>query len=623
MSLTLLPAPRQIKELGGAFALPVGGFIALDAPSPADLHFTARRLKAALSEYTGANYEIAGGRFNAPITLILSHSAVAQPEGYRLEVVTGGVIVTGHDPAGVFYGVCTLIQLLQTHGGELPRLEINDYPDYPARGVLLDISRDKVPTMDTLYALIDLLAGWKINQLQLYMEHTFAYRGHEEVWAKASPLTADEILALDAYCRQRYVDLVPNQNSFGHLHRWFEHARYRPLAETETGIVTPWGEQQKDPFSLSPAVPGALDLVADLFRQLLPNFTSKLFNVGCDETFDLGLGRSKTLVEQKGRGRVYLDFLLKIYELVKSHERTMQFWGDIIGHHPELVGKLPRDIIALEWGYEATHDYPEKAAMFERVGVPFYVCPGTSSWTTIAGRTDNAIGNIRNAAENGLKNGAIGLLNTDWGDWGHWQPLSVSYLGFAYGAALSWYCAGNTGIDLPAALDAFAFRDRARVMGKLVYDVGNVYQKPGVQVVNGSLLFWLYHFPLDVIRARFRPLADDRSNSVLHDDELLRDGLQQTVVALEAAAGQLRKARPESPDAEIVKREYEYAIRLLSHGALRGLLQVGAEVDKWQLHADLGELEPEHRAVWLLRNRPGGMEDSNARLRAAKKLYEE
>src|SRR6185369_4793545 len=100
---------------------------------------------------------------------------------------------------------------------------------------MLDISRDKVPTMKTLYELVDLLASWKINQLQLYTEHTFAYRNHEDVWKKASPMTAEEIRDLDEYCAERFIDLVPNQNSFGHMERWFEHPEYLQLAEAPNG----------------------------------------------------------------------------------------------------------------------------------------------------------------------------------------------------------------------------------------------------------------------------------------------------------------------------------------------------------------------------------------------------
>ena len=151
--------------------------------------------------------------------------SVASQQGYQLVITSGEVLIFARDPAGQFYARQTLRQLRRQFPSGLPCLEIRDYPDFPVRGVMLDVSRDKVPTMATLYRLIDMLAEWKINHLQLYIEHTFAYRGHEEVWRDASPLTPQEIRDLDHYCRERFIELVPNQNSFGHMERWLKHPR--------------------------------------------------------------------------------------------------------------------------------------------------------------------------------------------------------------------------------------------------------------------------------------------------------------------------------------------------------------------------------------------------------------
>ena len=102
---------------------------------------------------------------------------------------------------------------------------------------MLDVSRDKVPTMATLYALIDRLAEWKVNHVELYAEHTFAYAQHEVVWRDASPFTPAEIDALDAYCAARHIALVPNQNCLGHMNRWLRHDPYRALAMDPDGYV--------------------------------------------------------------------------------------------------------------------------------------------------------------------------------------------------------------------------------------------------------------------------------------------------------------------------------------------------------------------------------------------------
>ncbi len=214
---------------------------------------------------------------------------------------------------------------------------------------------------------------------------------------------------------------------------------------------------------------------------MLPNFSSKKFNIGCDETFELGMGRSKSLVAEKGKARVYLDFFLKVCSLAKAQGRTVQFWPDIINQYPALIPELPKDIIALEWNYEAGYDFLGKTEPYAAASIPFYVCPSTSAQRSILGRTDNCLANLREAAEQGLENGAIGYLNTNWGDTLGWRRcFPVSYLGFAYGAAVSWAQAENRGLNVPCALDTFVFQDSRGLMGQLAYDLGNAYKETGV-----------------------------------------------------------------------------------------------------------------------------------------------
>lgn len=296
-------------------------------------------------------------------------------------------------------------------------MRIEDWPDFVARSVMLDVSRDRVPTMARLHETIDLLASFKVNQLQLYMEHTFAYVGHEEVWRKASPLTAEENRLLDQYCAERFIELVPNQNSFGHMQRWLRHERYRPLAECpdriDPAIAMTEPMENRCFCAVDPAVPRLLE---ELYTELLPNFSSPQFNVGLDETFELGQGRSAAACKEHGAGRVYLEFLKEVYQRVRAHGCTMQFWADIILNHPELIEELPGDgITAMVWGYEAGHPFDDHCARLREAGVPFYVCPGTSSWNSLIGRFPNALQNLAEAARHGCNHGAVGYLITDWG----------------------------------------------------------------------------------------------------------------------------------------------------------------------------------------------------------------
>jgi len=255
------------------------------------------------------------------------------PEGYRLLVTPETVELTAADDAGAFYGKATLTQLQRdTSDGELPCCTIEDWPDLGVRGVMLDVSRDKVPTMQTLEDLIDRLASWKVNQVQLYMEHTFAYSGHQEVWADASPFTAAEIRHLDAFCRERHVELVPNQNCLGHMGRWLKHDRYRRLALFPDG----WTERGRwrAPTTIDPAKPGSLALVRELLAELLPNFTSRRVHVGLDEPFEMP-------AERLGE---YGDWITTMRRIPELDGREMLIWGDILADKPELVGSLPDDV---------------------------------------------------------------------------------------------------------------------------------------------------------------------------------------------------------------------------------------------------------------------------------------
>ena len=564
--LVLLPAPRTIRDGEGAFPMPRG--ISAAALGTKDLAGIRRRIEPGLP-----------------------------PQGYRIRITTSRIEVSGPDPAGLFYGVMTLQQALQQSDGALASGEIVDWPDFPVRGVMLDVSRNKVPTMATLFSLVDMFAGLKLNHLQLYTEHTFAYRDHEEVWSKASPLTCGEIQQLDAYCRERFIELAANQNCFGHMTRWLTLPRYRHLAECLHGFDWPGGGRSEEPFSLDPSDPGSAALLEGLFTELLPCFTSRLFNAGCDETLDLGQGKNKELCARSGRGRVYLDFLLKIHEMVMRHGRTMMFWGDIIMEHPELVPALPRDIIALEWGYEAEHPFAEHSERFAASGIPFWVCPGTSSWNSIAGRTDNCLGNLRGAAESGLAHGAAGCLITDWGDNGHWQVLPVSYLGFAAGAASSWCLDANRERDIVPGLDLHVFRDRARVMGTLVRDLGNAYRRAGGRLHNASHLFTILRQP---------------AGTALPESVSLRS-LGDTRMFIEAAAEPLDQARMDRPDATLIHDELANTVRLLLLACDRGLDQSGRTGPAPEAQAILTE----YRRLWLARNRPGGLRDSAGSLATA------
>jgi hypothetical protein len=540
------------------------------------------------------------------------------PEAYRLEITNEAAEISADTGGGLFYGVSTLAQWIRLQATEtggpprsLPGLLVDDAPAFAHRGVMLDASRNKVPKMATLLRLVDQLAGWKFNQLQLYIEHTFAYRDHGTVWRDASPFTPGEIRDLDLFRRDRYIELVPNQQSFGHMHRWLVHQPYRELAECPDGIDHPFSKS-REPFSLCPTDPRSLELLADLYDELLPNFSSRMFNVGLDETLDLGRGRSAEACKAAGRHDVYLDFLSRVRDLAAERGRRIQFWADIVLQQPELIDRIPADAIALNWGYEADHPFSEETSALARTGLEFYVCPGTSSWNSFAGRADNALRNLKSCAIAGRDNGASGMLVTDWGDNGHLQPLPASYLGLLAGAALAWNADTDVHPSEPIwqeLLDLWAFAAPASGLGRIGMALANTYLATGTSSKNGTPLFHLLMSPWDALdHGRYEGLSSRRLEAVLAAAAQAADDLDSI------ASDRLT---------DLAKRELRWIALAISLGARIGIERFAAGLSepldrlpagvRSELRHSLDSLVDDVPGLWRERNRPGGLADSLAR----------
>lgn len=353
-------------------------------------------------------------------------------------------------------------------------LDFTNTPLFKRRGLMLDISRNRVPTMDTLRRLIDALAALNYNELQLYTEHTFAYADHETVWSEASPMTAEEIRTIDSYCAERGIELVPNQNSFGHMERWLRHATYKPLAECPDGFEHPWSGWREFGGTLYPDERSAA-FMNELYTELLPNFTSQQLHIGGDEPWELGQGRSAPRVEREGKHRVYLDFMKRLFELAEKHEHTAQFWADIIMERPDLVPELPKNVIPVIWGYEADSPFAEQCRIVAEAGFrdQFYVAPGAGNWNSFSGRLDVATANIQLAAQQGHAHGARGLLLTAWGDNGHHQPWLTLYPALVIAAAAS-HGQKLSEAELAQSIDAVFFPDQPAAHGAALCALGHI-----------------------------------------------------------------------------------------------------------------------------------------------------
>jgi hypothetical protein len=539
------------------------------------------------------------------LKVLQSAEAPAHPEGYTLLISGHGITLHYRQPGGLRAGVATLRQLLREFGRRLPQLAIRDYPDFQRRGVMLDISRGRVPKLETLLGLADTLADFKINELQLYTEHTFAYRNYRPVWEGWGPITGPEILRLDARCRELGIDLVPNQNSFGHLRYWLEYPPLKKLAETRVPYEGHDGNYIRHPATLAPNHPDTLPFLRELYDELLPHFTSRFFNVGCDETWDLGRGQSKELCAKKGYGRVYFDFLKKIHREVSRRNRRMMFWGDILLKNPDLVREVPKDAIALDWGYEPDHPFEQEAALLAKARVPFYVCPGTSSWMSLVGRHDHALPNLRRAAAAGRKFGALGYLNTDWGDGGHPQPLAVSYLPYLVGASVSWCLESFEPLLLVSVLSRDVFRDPTQHVARAALALGLAHRKLDYYAALGT--------PLGAVIAAPVPSTYELTcrQGLKYYARIPEKNIRAALAELEGQRRVLADGKPATREGAVLARELDLAARMAEascHIMLwQQALAAGKAATAKRLATagirELRQLDNDYRRYWPLRNK--------------------
>jgi hypothetical protein len=527
------------------------------------------------------------------------------PEAYQMTISATGIAISFRQLGGIRAAIATLRQLLRQYGRKLPCLQIRDWPDFPRRGIMLDVSRGRVPKVETFMVLADHLADFKINELQLYTEHTFAYRKHKSVWNSWGALTGIEIKRLDAHCRELGIDLVPNQNSFGHLREFLANPSLKHLGEVGEPYESTAGDFLRYPSTLAPHNPGTIPFLRELYDELLPNFSSRFLNVGCDETWDLGRGQSHKRCERLGKGRVYVDFLKRIHREVSSRHRTMMFWGDIILNHPELIRELPENVVALNWGYEANHPFQQEAAQFAKAKIPFYVCPGTSTWMTLIGKHDNALPNLRAAAAAGLKHGALGYLITDWGDGGHPQPLAVSYLPFLAGAALSWCNKTFDEEQLIPALSRHVFSDPSWKMAKAARALGLVHRELGCFEPNAT--------PLGSVVAA--PPSEQRElfcrNGLKYYARIPARKIQAAWSEIEKQRKLLNHARPTTAEGKLLQRELDLAARMAVESCRIMLWQQALASGKTSMERklaregirELRRLEKEFDCYWPARNK--------------------
>ena len=572
---TLFPRPRELSRRDGFLPIPT-------QPHPttqflASLPTTIAEAQAALAAKSTDSCRI-------------TEVEILQAESYALKISPASIELQARDAVGVLYGAQTLRQIHAQNPDALPCLEILDGPDLPVRGFMLDVSRCKVPTQAELLALIRALGQLRVNQLQLYVEHTFAFPGHEDAWQDASPLTPAEIRELDAACAALGIELVPNLNTFGHMERWLRHPRYRALAECPQGWIHPLTGQFKEfPGTLKPD-DVSLAFVASLLDDYLPCFRSRQVNIGGDEPWELGQGFSKEAVATRGKHRVYLDHLHKLCALATERGHTPQFWGDILLEDLALAQDAPQDALPVVWGYDAGHPFQTQCGRLQELGRAYLVAPGTSAWQSFTGRLDNALTNQAEAIGAARQHGARGVLVTTWGDNGTHQPWPTAWLPMAAGLAQAWSFTANQEPNAVAACRVLGdlADDDARAVAAALTHLGQLDNQIAKANRNKSLSW-------DFLTAQPAALAGFVAG--VTPEEITR-----TLAYLEESAGHVDAIQDNR-----VRTELSVGLELARAGLRRASGQ--------PLNATAArELRERFEHTWLARARRGGLAESVAGL---------
>lgn len=448
----LLPTPRAVTWTAGT--LPVSALDVITLEAGAADSVAAEELVQALRAH-GIAAETAAASPDSEEGIVLRQGAVAAPggaeadrwvpdEAYRLVVDGDGVMIEGATPRARFYGVATLLQLIDQAQGALPHVTIVDAPRFGWRGISDDISRGQVSTRADFHRLLREMALLKMNVYMPYLEDLVQLEAFPSIGEGRGALSRDEIQDLQAAARRYHVEVIPVFQTLGHYENVLNTEEFAHLAEYPGAA------------SLNTQDSATYDFLQTVLDEVVPLFDSPYFHVGADESWDVGRGASREAADERGVAAVHVEHYRRVFEMMRRNGRQPLMYSDMLLRHPEALAALPDSVIVVDWHYGATDRYPSVATLAE-AGQPFVVSPGVRDWNHLYPDHAAAWINICEIAEAGARHGARGVITSSWGDYGAPNLRALRSRGFAYGAECSWagHPASHAVVD--AAFDRWYF----------------------------------------------------------------------------------------------------------------------------------------------------------------------
>ncbi len=490
--LHLIPVPREVHAIAASPLASGVQILCSGCAANSDDQFTVDDLAAT---FQSRNIPTAAANgFRIELTRLANHPVAGfsdemKPEGYVITATPSSLTVIGATAEGVFYGAQTVKQLIEGEGAgaTLHTAQIRDWPAMRYRGISDDFARSTLPTVDYQKKQLRIMAAYKLNIYSLYFQHAMEYRAIPLMGPPGGgTFTQAQAREIVAYAARYHITVIPEQESFGHLHYLLNWEQYLPLAETPHGDV------------LAPGQPNGLKLTHQMFAEMAGIYPGPFLHIGADETFELGRGQTRSQVQARGIGAVYLDYLEQIVTDLEPLKRKLLFWGDIAMHDPALVKQLPQNFkkntIAVAWEYEP---HPEGFAPFitpfTDAHIETWVAPGINNWSRVYPNYNKGLSNMQQFTAQGQQLGATGQLNTIWDD--DQETLAGNnWYGILFGAEAAWH---QGEASIPVFQSSYGASFHGDLTGKL--DQAQQEIMAAVQLLSNALVhadesdyvFWL------------------------------------------------------------------------------------------------------------------------------------
>ena len=428
MKIPIVPTPKLVKSLDGEFLLKDNLIISVLA-SKEDNTYSIELIQKTFKDFHDINSRIAGdGDIQISYIGLEEQDHIINnlcDEGYLLRISNNKIELKANTPKGIYYAAMSLVQMLEKAEGKLPAIEIIDWPDMKIRGISDDISRGQVSNLENFKKIITHIARYKMNTYMPYMEDMLVFEKYPTIGKDRGALTKSEVKEIIDFAKKNFVEVIPIFQTLGHYENILSQEEFLKYAEFPGAA------------SLNVSNDSTYIFLEDLLKEVFELFPSEYIHMGADESWDVGLGESKKLVNETNIAVVHANHYKKVYDICKKYNKKVMMYGDILLDHPVILSRIPKDIIIVDWHYSANGNYPS-TKIIRDAGFKYLVSPASWNYLSTFPANINSLPNIKYLIKSGLENESLGMINSNWGDYGAETFKEFVLFNYAWSAQCSW-----------------------------------------------------------------------------------------------------------------------------------------------------------------------------------------